>query len=82
VSAEHDDDAARAARRDGDGVHDREEVARDEDVGKRVEKCAEGAVGAGRLREVARADLVGADGDGDGAYVGEVRFADGALARR
>ena len=71
-----DDDAALALRRGGDGADDGAEVARDEDVGQRVEKGAEGAVVAGRMREVARADLVGADRDGHGAHVGEIRFAE------
>jgi hypothetical protein len=74
VSTEHDDDTARIARRGGDGIDHGAEVTRDEDVGECVEESAEGTIGAGRLREIASADLVGADRDGHGAYGGEIRF--------
>ena len=55
--------AALTPRRGGDGRHDGAEITRDEDVGEGAEEAAEGAIRAGRMREVARADLVGTDGD-------------------
>ena len=77
------DDAALAARGVGDRAHDGAEVARDEHVGKRVEKGEEAAVGAGRVGEVARAHLVGAHRHRNRAHGGEVGFTgDDGAARR
>jgi len=75
VSAEHDDDAALALGGGGQRVDDGAEVTRDEDVGERIEKCAERAIVAGRMRELGRAYLVRAPGDGNRADSREVRFA-------
>jgi len=76
VAAEHQHHGAPAARRGGDRVHDEAEVARDQDVGEGAEEGAEGAVGAGRVREFRRADLARPAGYGDGAEAREIRFRD------
>ena len=75
VAAEHDDHAALAPVRGGDGVDDGEEVAGDEDVGERAQKRAEGAVAPRRGRELLGAHLVRTAGDRDGANGREVGLA-------
>ena len=72
VTAQHNDDGALVARGVDDGGDDAAQIAGDEDVGERVEKCAEGTVVARRSGELVRAHLVWAAGDGHGSNVREV----------
>ena len=51
-----------------------QEVARDEDVGERLEECRERRARDGGAGEFRRADLVRPAGDGNGADLREVRF--------
>ena len=78
MSAEHDHDCAAIARGVHDGVDDRAEIARDEDIGQGVdeggERFAAARVGR-RVGELAGANLVRAAGDRNGANGGQVRLA-------
>jgi hypothetical protein len=78
MSAKHDHDRAAIARRVHDGVDDRAEIARDQDIGQGVdeggERFAAGRVGRW-VGELAGADLVGAAGDRNGANGGQIRLA-------
>ncbi len=64
-----------------DGIGNREEVTRDQDIGKRAEERREGAVRAGRRRKLFRADLVGALRDGNRAHARKVGLGGPRLAR-
>jgi hypothetical protein len=81
VPAQHHDDGAMSARGVGHGAHHRTEVASDEDVGERLEEGAERAIVRRRLREVASADLVLTDRDGDGANGREIGLRRGGGTR-
>ncbi|HWE42118.1 MAG TPA: hypothetical protein VG432_06425 [Gemmatimonadaceae bacterium] len=75
MTAEHDDDAALAAVRADDRIDDREEVARDENVGEGTQKRAEGAVAPRWGGELLGANLVRPARDRDRADRGEVGLA-------
>jgi hypothetical protein len=74
VAPQHHHHAARATGGIGDGANDGAEIPRDENVGQRVEECAERSVARRWMGEIARADLVLPDGDGNGANRGKVSF--------
>ena len=57
-----------------DGVDDGEEVARDQNVGKRAKKGGERMIVAGSMRELLGANLVRSSGDWNRAYRGEIRL--------
>jgi hypothetical protein len=75
MPAEHDHDCARSALRIDNRGDDAPEVFRNQDVGKCLEKGAEGAIGAWRMREFPCAHLVGASGDGNRANAREIGVA-------
>jgi hypothetical protein len=74
VSAEHGDHRAFRACGLGDRGGDAHEIARDENFGKRREKCREAAVLAGRGSEFGGGNLVRPPLDGDGPNLREVCF--------
>src|SRR5437762_1498414 len=75
VAAEHNEDAALAARGAGNRIDDTEEVTSDEHVGQRGEKGAESAIIARRVRELLSTHLIWPPRDGDGPDGVEIRFA-------
>jgi hypothetical protein len=80
VAAEHDDDGTIGLCGGDDGRDDTAEVTRDQDVGERVEKVAQGGRCGGALRRTGKllgANLVGASLDGNGAHRAEVDLGGG-----
>jgi len=74
VPTEHHHDAAGAAGRIDERAHHGAEVTRHQNVREGAEERAEGAIVAGWLGEIARADLVRTDGDRNRADRREIRL--------
>lgn len=74
MAAEHDDDAFLRAHRGHRRIDDAEEITRDEDVGKRLEKSLEGRAGDWRRRKLRGADLVRPARNGNSSDLREIRF--------
>jgi hypothetical protein len=74
MAAEHNDNGSFVLYGGDDGVNDLAEIARHQDVWQRVEEGVERAILARWMRELARAHLVRALRDRDGADAREVGF--------
>jgi hypothetical protein len=81
VAAEHDDDSSSALFCGRDGVNDATEIARDENVGKRLEKGGEASISARRRGKLSRDNFVRTPLYGNGADFGEIGFRDGPGCR-
>jgi hypothetical protein len=83
VAAEHHDYSSFSLCGAGDRGDYRPEIACDQNIGQRVEKCGEAAILAGRRRKLGSGDLVGSPLDRDGADSGQIYFRRGwSTARR